>query len=229
MIIAKNLILSIKNFNNKTIFAHSQIRISYFYPMNIAMILTGSRLFTGALFAYFFINAVSKSGDVLNITFLNAAFITAILLELSDAFDGFAARARNQVTDLGKIFDPICDAISRQTIFLSFLLVSAIPLWAFLIFLYRDSLIYLLRIMAAKDGTVLAASKSGKIKAITQAVATFLILIIYYIRFFDANLPFAFMSYPISYYIIAIPVFFALYSGIQYYRMNWNVILKGLK
>jgi phosphatidylglycerophosphate synthase len=81
--------------------------------------------------------------------------------------------------------------------------------------------------MAAKDGTVLAASGSGKFKAITQAVATFLILIIYYLRFFNVNVPFT--PYPLSYYIIAVPAFFALYSGIQYYRMNWKVILKGLK
>jgi CDP-diacylglycerol--glycerol-3-phosphate 3-phosphatidyltransferase len=194
--------------------------------MNIAMILTGSRLLTGALFAYFLVNAVKETGEVSNLAFLNAAFITAVLLELSDAFDGFAARARNQVTDLGKIFDPICDAISRQTIFLSFLLVKAIPMWAFLIFLYRDSLVYLLRIMAAKDGTVMAASNSGKFKAITQAVATFLILIIYYLQYFDVKTPDLF--FPLSYYIIAVPAFFAFYSGIQYYRMNWKVILKGL-
>ena len=194
--------------------------------MNIAMILTGSRLFTGALFAFFFLNAIGKTGEVLSLSFLNAALITAILLELSDAFDGFAARARNQVTDLGKIFDPICDAISRQTIFLSFLLAGAIPVWAFLVFLYRDALIYLLRIMAAKDGTVLAASTFGKFKAITQAVATFLILIIYYLQYFGIKIPFFF--FPFSYYVIAVPAFFALYSGIEYYRLNWKVILKGL-
>jgi len=195
--------------------------------MNIAMILTGSRLITGALFAYFFVNAIS-GGEVLkvsNFTFLNVALITAIILELSDAFDGFAARARNQVTDLGKIFDPVCDAISRQTMFLAFLLVGAIPLWAFLVFLYRDSLIYLLRIMAAKDGVVLAASMSGKIKAITQAIATFSILLLFYLQHFGVMENIKTMSY----WIIAVPAVFALSSGIEYYKNNWNVILKGLK
>ena len=197
--------------------------------MNIAMFLTGSRLITGALFAYFFINAVSQTGEIINIAFLNAALICVILLELSDAFDGVAARARNQVTDLGKIFDPICDAISRQTIFLSFLLVSAIPIWAFLAFLYRDSLIYLLRIMAAKDGSVLAASGSGKFKAITQAVATFLILGLFYLKYFEVEFPYTITSFPLSYYIIAVPTILSVLSGIEYYKRNWGVILKGLK
>ncbi|MCL2845624.1 MAG: CDP-alcohol phosphatidyltransferase family protein [Chitinivibrionia bacterium] len=197
--------------------------------MNIAMYLTGSRLITGALFAYFFINAVSQTGEIINITFLNAALICVILLELSDAFDGVAARAQNKVSDLGKIFDPICDAISRQTIFLSFLLVSAIPIWAFLAFLYRDSLIYLLRIMAAKDGTVLAASGSGKFKAIMQAVATFLIIGVFYLQYFEVKFPYTVLSFPISYYIIAVPTILSVLSGIEYYKRNWGVILKGLK
>jgi len=196
--------------------------------MNIATILTGSRLFTGLLFAYFFVNAVGADGQVSHFALLNAAFITAIVLELSDAFDGVVARARNQVTDFGKIFDPICDAISRQTIFLSFLLVGAIPLWAFLVFLYRDSLVYLLRIMSAKDGTVLAASSSGKIKAITQAVATFLILILYYLQYFKVNIP-ELLSFPLSYWIIAIPAVFTISSGFEYYKNNWNVIVKASK
>ena len=196
--------------------------------MNVAMVLTGSRLFTGALFAYLFVNAVGSDGLVSSFAFLNAALITAIALELSDAFDGMVARARNQVSDLGKIFDPICDAISRQTIFLAFLLVGAIPIWAFMVFLYRDSLIYLLRIMAAKDGFVMAASPSGKIKAITQAVATFLILILYYLQYFGVSVP-KILSFPLSYWIIAIPVFFTISSGVEYYKNNWNVILKGLK
>jgi CDP-diacylglycerol--glycerol-3-phosphate 3-phosphatidyltransferase len=195
--------------------------------MNIAMILTGSRLITGAFFAYFFINAIS-GGAVSNFAFLNAALITAIILELSDALDGIVARAQNKVTDLGKIFDPICDAISRQTIFLSFLLVGAIPLWAFLVFLYRDSLIYLLRIMAAKDGTVLAASMSGKIKAITQAVATFSILLLFYLQYFGVKIP-ELLSFPLSYWIISVPAISALSSGVEYYKNSWGVILKGLR
>ena len=196
--------------------------------MNIAIALTGSRLFTGILFAYFFVNAVSADGGVLNFAFLNIAFISVVILELSDAFDGIVARARNQVTDFGKIFDPICDAISRQTIFLSFLLVGAIPLWAFLVFLYRDSLIYLLRIMSAKDGVVLAASASGKVKAISQAVATFLILILYYLQYFGVEIP-ELLCFPLSYWIIAVPTIFALTSGIDYYRNNWKVIVKNAK
>ena len=56
-----------------------------------------------------------------------------MLIELSDAFDGHVARSRNEVTDFGKLFDPAADSLSRQTIFLSFMVCAAhiIPLWMF--------------------------------------------------------------------------------------------------
>ncbi len=196
--------------------------------MNPAMILTGSRLFTGPLFAFFFLKSVTGEFTVAtpSIPWLLAALVAALLLELSDAFDGMVARARNEVTALGKIFDPVCDAISRQTIFLSFLMVGIIPMWMFLIFLYRDSLIYLLRIMMAKDGTVMAAKWAGKFKAITQAVATFIILAL---LFFSANgveiaSP---MGKHMGFWVMTIPAFFTIQSFFDYVVPNWQVIVRA--
>jgi CDP-diacylglycerol--glycerol-3-phosphate 3-phosphatidyltransferase len=108
--------------------------------------------------------------------FLWLALVFAVLIELSDAFDGMLARQRKEVTDFGKIFDPVCDSLSRQTVFLAFLISGIIPLWMFLVFLYRDSLMSFLRVMCAVDGTVVAARPSGKLKAVFQAFASFLII-----------------------------------------------------
>ncbi len=196
--------------------------------MNPAMILTGSRLVPGPLFAAFFLKAVTGEFSVQtpSIPWLIAALIAALLLELSDAFDGMVARARNEVTALGKIFDPVCGAISRQTIFLSFLLVGIIPIWMFLIFLYRDSLIYLLRIMMAKDGTVMAAKWAGKFKAITQAIATFVIL---GLLFFSANgvqLP-TYAGQHLGFWVMIIPSIFTIQSFFDYVIPNWHVITKA--
>jgi CDP-diacylglycerol--glycerol-3-phosphate 3-phosphatidyltransferase len=83
--------------------------------------------------------------------------------------------------------------------------------------------------MAAKDGTVLAASGSGKFKAIMQAVATILIIGVFYLQYFEVKFPYTVLSFPISYYIIAVPTILSVLSGIEYYKRNWGVILKGLK
>lgn len=141
--------------------------------MNPATIMTASRLLWAPVFAYLFIISVNNN---LSPLYLWLALCFAAFIELSDAFDGVIARHRKEVTDFGKIFDPVCDSLSRQTVFLAFLMTGIIPLWMFLIFLYRDSLMSFLRVMCAVDGTVVAARKSGKLKAIFQAVATFLII-----------------------------------------------------
>jgi CDP-diacylglycerol--glycerol-3-phosphate 3-phosphatidyltransferase len=191
------------------------------------MILTGSRLITGPLFAIFFLKAYTPDVDPqISGFWLLLAFIAALLLEFSDMFDGMVARARNEVTSLGKIFDPICDAISRQTIFLAFLLTGIIPIWMFLIFLYRDSLIYLLRIMVASEGTVMAASWAGKFKAITQAIATFLILGALFLSFKGVEVP-APLGFHIGFWIMLIPSFFTIQSAFEYYIPNWGVIKRS--
>ncbi len=196
--------------------------------MNPAIVLTLSRLVTGPLFAWFFISATtgSFSPEKPGSFFLICALVAVILLELSDAFDGMVARARNEVTDLGKILDPICDAISRQTIFLSFLIAGIIPLWMFLIFLYRDSLIYLLRIMVAKEGTVMAAKWSGKFKAITQAVATFVVVGLLFFAANGTEFPRP-MGMHIGFWVMIIPTFFTIQSFFDYVIPNWQVIVRA--
>lgn len=194
--------------------------------MNPAMILTGSRLLTGPLFAFCFLRI--NDGGYSDISWLNAALVFAVLLELSDAFDGMVARARGEVTALGKIFDPICDAISRQTMFLAFMLSGIIPLWLFLVFLYRDSLVYLLRIMVAKEGTVLAADAWGKYKAIAQAVATFIILGEEYFAWHGSPIPFI-GGYSVGFWAIAFSGFLAVMSAWGYFSRNWWVIVKMSK
>ncbi len=196
--------------------------------MNPAMILTGSRLVTGPIFAFFFLKATtgSFSPQHPDMAALIIALIAVIALELSDAFDGMVARARNEVTDLGKIFDPICDAISRQTIFLSFLIAGIIPMWMFLIFLYRDSLVYLLRIMMAKEGTIMAAKWAGKLKAITQAIATFVVIGLIFIEANGTVLPKP-MGMHIGFWVMIIPSIFTIQSFFDYVVPNWQVIVRA--
>jgi CDP-diacylglycerol---glycerol-3-phosphate 3-phosphatidyltransferase len=99
--------------------------------------------------------------------------------ELSDALDGYIARKYNQVTDLGKILDPMADSIYRTSVFLTFTLEPVkLPMVIIFVFLYRDSVVSTLRTICALKGFALAARKSGKIKAFIQAIATFMVLVL---------------------------------------------------
>ena len=92
-------------------------------------------------------------------------------IEISDFLDGYLARKYNLVSDLGKVMDPFADVLSRITYFLCFAFTGLMPLWIFLIIIYRELAITFLRMMMMGRGIVVAASLWGKLKAITYAVS----------------------------------------------------------
>lgn len=101
------------------------------------------------------------------------------LCEITDVFDGYVARKRNQVTDVGKIIDPMADTITHISVFFSFTQgVVSVPLLLVFVLLYRELAISALRTLCALRGYALAARKSGKVKAILQAFVCFFIVIL---------------------------------------------------
>jgi CDP-diacylglycerol--glycerol-3-phosphate 3-phosphatidyltransferase len=105
------------------------------------------------------------------------AFLVAVSFELTDAFDGWVARSRNEVSDFGKILDPVADSISRFTVFLCFLAVGYADVWSIAIIFWRDAVVGMLRVLSGQQGIVLAARTWGKAKAVVQAVAILAILL----------------------------------------------------
>lgn len=105
-------------------------------------------------------------------------FLLAIC-ECSDLIDGIIARSRNQVSDLGKVLDPMADSVTHISLFLTFTQgVVSLPLIPVLIFFYRDFFISTLRTLCALRGIALAARISGKMKTLIQACVLFLILVL---------------------------------------------------
>lgn len=101
----------------------------------------------------------------------------SLLLEATDALDGWIARRYNVVSDFGKLFDPFSDAFSRFTLFLGMYAIGAADLWMILVIFYRDSSISFFRSVAATRRQVMAARPTGKIKAIVQAFGVNTILL----------------------------------------------------
>lgn len=188
--------------------------------------VTFSRIFVAPFFAVFFIIGYSQQKPA----YIVGALIAAILIELSDMFDGMIARARKEVTDFGKVFDPVADAVSRQTVFLSFLVTGVIPLWMYLVFFYRDSFVQLLRIVCASTGLVLAARVSGKIKAIIQAIATFAVLVVVYGSLTNISwIPLELAGKSLSFWAVFGAALFTLYSFFDYIIPNRSSIAKMLE
>lgn len=168
--------------------------------------------------------------DLLGISFVALPYVLLFLLgvsELSDAFDGYFARKYNQVTDLGKILDPMADSIYRISVFLSFTQPPInLPLLLVFVFLYRDSVISTLRTICALRGLALAARATGKIKAIMQAGSLFIILIL--------MIPYSLGAISIQVVrgvgiaFVTMAAIYALYSGIDYIYANRDYVARLL-
>lgn len=87
------------------------------------------------------------------------------IIELSDLVDGQIARSSNMVSDFGKLFDPFADVLARVTYFICFAFDGIMPLWIFLIILYREFSILFLRMMLSGRGIAMGARPGGKLKA----------------------------------------------------------------
>jgi CDP-diacylglycerol---glycerol-3-phosphate 3-phosphatidyltransferase len=163
-----------------------------------------------------------------------AALFIVIISELTDGFDGYVARARGEVTDFGKLLDPLADSVSRISIFVAFMAVGLIPWWMVLVFVYRDSLISTMRTICAYRGDVVAARLSGKIKAIVQATA---IIIILFWRIV-VKLPYDFIPEVLkseallsqsAWWLILVAAAYTQYSLFEYLAANWGVVSSASK
>jgi CDP-diacylglycerol---glycerol-3-phosphate 3-phosphatidyltransferase len=195
--------------------------------MNWAIVLTASRIFIAPVFAWFFIGGY-KTGEPGAWIWISIAL--AGLIEMTDLFDGRVARARGQVTDMGKVFDPIADSVSRQTVFLSFMVTGIIPWWLYLVFFYRDAFMQLLRIICASSGVVLAARKSGKAKAVLQGIAAFGVLFVVLLLTYDITwIPERIGPFHTGFYVILLPAIYTALSVIDYVVPNRALIMKMME
>jgi len=104
------------------------------------------------------------------------SFAVAAAIELSDLLDGLAARRWSQVTELGKLLDPLADSVARLTMYACFASRGLVPVWVFLLLMYRDAAVAFTRTLCAYRHEVLSARASGKVKAWFQAGGELVIL-----------------------------------------------------
>ncbi len=108
--------------------------------------------------------------------FLFCPGLLFLIGSITDTLDGMIARKKNLVSDFGKFIDPIADKILTTFAMLGFLFIDAdkggyVLLISIAVTLLREFAIASLRMMAAKNGTVIAADWAGKIKTVLQMVA----------------------------------------------------------
>jgi CDP-diacylglycerol--glycerol-3-phosphate 3-phosphatidyltransferase len=133
--------------------------------LNLPNALTMLRLAVVPLFALLLLSdgGMDDGRRIWATVFFTGAIIT-------DRYDGMIARRTNQVTEFGKLADPIADKALTGTALLGLSVLGLLPWWVTLVILFREVGVTLLRFWVIRHG-VIAASRGGKAKTVLQALA----------------------------------------------------------
>ncbi len=147
--------------------------------LNLPNFLTGFRLLLVPIFIYYLtlFNDSAFNQWVAGIFYFVAA--------MTDVLDGYLARKNNQITNWGKIADPIADKALTGAAFIGLSILAVIPWWIAIVILVREIAVTLLRFYVIKRG-VIPASRGGKAKTLSQniAIVAFLLPLPNFLEFF---------------------------------------------
>lgn len=143
---------------------------------NIPNILSMSRVFLAPI-VMVFLAVRGQFGTLFGVNIgdilAGAVFIVA---SATDAVDGYIARKRGIVTNLGKFIDPLADKILVVAALVSLVELGRLPAWIVVVIITREFIVSGIRMVAAVDGRVIAASAGGKAKTVTQIFAIIMMI-----------------------------------------------------
>lgn len=136
------------------------------------------------------------------------AALIFIVAASTDGLDGYLARKRGEVTNLGKFLDPLADKLLVSAALISLVQIGTVSAWIAWIILGREFAVTGLRAIASADGVVISASKLGKIKTVFQVVAISALLL--------HDWPFSYLNIPVGQPMLYLALFFTVVSGVDY-------------
>ena len=134
------------------------------------------------------------------------AFTLFFIVGLSDILDGKIARSRNQITEFGKLLDPIADKAMLATASIGASILGMLSWWVTAIFLIREVAVTILRFAVIKKG-VIPASKGAKVKTFFQSFG---------VGFYILPLP-SYLNLPRDIFM-AVAIYLTISTGVTYFR-----------
>src|SRR5690625_4095648 len=143
--------------------------------MNIPNKITLSRIFLIPIFILLLSIPFSwgewNIGETtLPITHFVAALVFAFAAS-TDWLDGYYARKYNLITNLGKFLDPLADKLLVSAALILLVELDLAAAWIVILIISREFAVTGMRLVAAGEGIVLAASNMGKLKTVTHILA----------------------------------------------------------
>lgn len=164
----------------------------------------------------FHIGSVTFHGQTTTANEVLAALVF-IAAAATDALDGRIARKRKMITNFGKFLDPLADKLLVSAVLIILVQMQRMPAWVAIVIISREFAVTGLRLIAAGDGVVVAASQWGKWKTTAQMVGIVLLML--------NNFPFSVINVPIAQIMIYVMVIMTVVSAIDYFLKNREMIL----
>ena len=138
------------------------------FPLNLPNVLTLLRILLVPVLVVALLIETAH-GDLL------AAFVFA-LASITDAVDGYLARARNAITTFGKLMDPIADKLLIVAALVVLVSLDRLAAWVAMVIIARELTVTVTRMHANQQGVVIPAGVWGKAKTMVQVAAIFFLI-----------------------------------------------------
>ena len=147
-----------------------------------------------------------------------AAFVVFAIAAITDRFDGELARSWGQITDFGRIVDPIADKALTLCGFGLLSYQGFLPWWLTILIAVRELGITAMRAFFLRRGVVVSANQAGKLKTFMQIVAlgTLLIPWAHFTAMSEANEGWVVLLIRLGQIFAGVALALTLYSGFMY-------------
>nr|WP_314843632.1 CDP-diacylglycerol--glycerol-3-phosphate 3-phosphatidyltransferase [Schaalia odontolytica] len=151
-------------------------------------------------------------------TALWAAFVVFAVAAITDRFDGKLARSWGQITDFGRIADPIADKALTLCGFALLSYQGYLPWWVTILIAVRELGITAMRAFFLRRGVVVSANQAGKLKTFMQMVALGALLIpwAHFKHINDGNEWWVVLLIRLGQIFAGVALALTLYSGFMY-------------
>jgi CDP-diacylglycerol--glycerol-3-phosphate 3-phosphatidyltransferase len=148
------------------------------------------------------------------------ATLVFVIAAITDGLDGYIARRNRIVTKLGKLLDPLADKLLITAALISLVDMHLLAAWVAIVIISREFAVTGIRLIAAVEGRLIAASTLGKVKTIVQILAIASSML--------NNFPFAYLSEPLANLFAGIVTWIAvlitIWSGLDYFYKNRSIV-----
>ena len=178
--------------------------------LNAANLITIFRIMLVPIFMIFYLNT---SFYYENVPLF--AILVFLLAFFSDVLDGMIARGKNQITNVGKVLDPLADKLLRISVLCAFMIKAVLPVYLFVILVVLDVLSIISASLLYFKKIIIPANFVGKITTIFMSLSLFSCFFHNFIK-------------PIDFILVIVSIGLVLITMIQYF-VKFYLLYKGTK